>query len=609
MARGWFDLFRDNGGPTLYAYSNRTPVIGDSTSITLYIVFATLFLAFFVIFPGIRKERFATFLSVTLSLFVGVSILIGTCANGWHTAEAEISSAYRSFSNEKIHGKMGIYIGLISANVTLEAMPIYYGNRSMDVNFNEKFGFERPTQLQEEYAAALKKGLPFPILTVAEYMSVDAEGFCWGRTYRAAGYYTCIFLWSSFVLWLLMNMLLMVVPRYGAYAMSLTGLMMLWSTTTYYLLLPRQPLKVHIDEVVLHFELGWCFWLVLISGSCCCLVGFSISVIDLMYPHKFSTVLEMDYGTPFDRHTIIEDSHETKKKKKWVPKLEDPNGGFGGLLRRFSKRDGREGFHRHPAGGRDVRGGPMGAGPGADNFAFEMDTPKSPWRYPHLMFRTESRKSKAVSFKQDANMPPSMGSHLPNYLRRTDSKDSSCSSLSSSQHRDLGASMSMPAHFHKQFKRTDSSDSNTSSLASFGLGFLSRTGSKKTGPAPHATAHHHLHLKQQQELQQMQQPHPLGHQPLAPRMSPLAVASNPPEHGVLARTTGIQRGDSTDSVMARLSSGTSRVEEVSSSGRSTNGTNSRKSSDEVAIVVSSRKNSLTKRRNSAEQKREEAAMW
>jgi hypothetical protein len=27
--RGWFDLFRDNGGPTLYAYSNRTSVVGD----------------------------------------------------------------------------------------------------------------------------------------------------------------------------------------------------------------------------------------------------------------------------------------------------------------------------------------------------------------------------------------------------------------------------------------------------------------------------------------------------------------------------------------------------------------------------------------------------
>ena len=56
MTRGWFDLFRDDGGPTLYAYSNRTSVIGDSTSITLYIVFTTLFIAFFVVFPGIRKE-------------------------------------------------------------------------------------------------------------------------------------------------------------------------------------------------------------------------------------------------------------------------------------------------------------------------------------------------------------------------------------------------------------------------------------------------------------------------------------------------------------------------------------------------------------------------
>ena len=40
------------------------------------------------------------------------------------------------------------------------------------------------------------QGLPFPILTVGEYFSVDAEGFCWGRNYRQAGYYTSIFLWS-----------------------------------------------------------------------------------------------------------------------------------------------------------------------------------------------------------------------------------------------------------------------------------------------------------------------------------------------------------------------------------------------------------------------------
>ena len=183
MTRGWFDLFREHGGPTLYPEPNRTSVIADVQALTVYIVFATLLVAFFVVMPGIRKERFTTFTSVLLSLFVGGTTLIGICGCGWHTAEAEISSAYRAFSTEKVRGMIGVYIGLDHVNITLNAMPQYY-NGSMDINFNERFGFEKPDQLQVEFKKGLKKGLPFPILTVAEYMSVDAEGFCWGRNYR-----------------------------------------------------------------------------------------------------------------------------------------------------------------------------------------------------------------------------------------------------------------------------------------------------------------------------------------------------------------------------------------------------------------------------------------
>ena len=29
------------------------------------------------------------------------------------------------------------------------------------------------------------------------------------------------------------------------------------------------------------------------------MVGLAISVIDLLYPHKWSTMIELDYGTPF----------------------------------------------------------------------------------------------------------------------------------------------------------------------------------------------------------------------------------------------------------------------------------------------------------------------
>ena len=46
----------------------------------------------------------------------------------------------------------------------------------------------------------LKKGLPYPILTVAEYIAVDAAyhnqvGFGWGLSYRQAGFYCSFFLW------------------------------------------------------------------------------------------------------------------------------------------------------------------------------------------------------------------------------------------------------------------------------------------------------------------------------------------------------------------------------------------------------------------------------
>lgn len=54
--KGWFDAFRNDGGPTLYTYSNRTPVTGDINMISIVLVFSTLLVAFLVIFPGIRKE-------------------------------------------------------------------------------------------------------------------------------------------------------------------------------------------------------------------------------------------------------------------------------------------------------------------------------------------------------------------------------------------------------------------------------------------------------------------------------------------------------------------------------------------------------------------------
>jgi len=556
MMRGWFDAFRENGGPTLYSHSNRTAVTADAATLILYIVFITLFLAFVIIFPGVRRQRFTTFTSVTLSLFVGTAILVGQHGSAWHVAEVEISSAYRAFSREKVMGTLGVHIGLNAVNVTLKAMPIY--NQSSDIDYNERFHWVGATQMKEDYIAALQKGLPFPILTVGEYFTVDAEGFCWGRNYREAGYYTSIFLWMAFALWVLSNLLLIVVPRYGANLMTLTGVTLLFCNLIYYRLLPSRPLIIRLEQSTIEFSFGWSFWLVLVAGCLCVLMGGAVSIIDLIYPHKFSTILEVDFGTPFDRHTIIEDSQETKKKKKIVPKLEEPAGaGLGSrLLRRLSKRD-REGRSTHPDGG-------------VDNYAYEMEAPKSPWRYPHLMFRADSRKQKSVSFRNghgrnQLELPGISGfGEFAKHLRRTDSKDSSCSSLSSAPQtgaHDLRPTLSGPSvafhdHFNK-FKRTDS-ESSGGSLASMGLSILSRGGSRKTG-------------------------------------------RNVGESGELP-SRAMERGDSAQSFASSLAS--SRKDSGGSEGVARRG-------DEVAIVVSNRKDSLTNavRRNSGGETTRPEQMW
>lgn len=176
------------------------------------------------------------------------------------------------------------------------------------------------------------------------------------------------------------------------------------------------------------------------------------------------------------------------------------------------------------------------------------------------MFRNDSRKQKNVSFRRNHLELPghNVGIGLGDFgkhLQRTDSKDSSCSSLSSapapgSQH-DLRPTLSVPAfhdHFNK-FRRTDS-ESSGSSFASIGLSILSRGGSRKTG-------------------------------------------RNAVEGVVVDRA--IERADSSQS--------------FGSQGRK-DSNEQIKRGDEVAIVVSNRKDSITNavRRNSGEHQRPEN-MW
>ena len=62
-------------------------------------------------------------------------------------------------------------------------------------------------------------------------------------------------------------LLLMVVPRYGAIGMIITGMLMLLTNIMYWSLLPTEPLVAHVDGSILIFDFGKDYWLVMFAGK------------------------------------------------------------------------------------------------------------------------------------------------------------------------------------------------------------------------------------------------------------------------------------------------------------------------------------------------------
>ncbi|XP_015595832.1 dual oxidase maturation factor 1 [Cephus cinctus] len=372
--RGWFDAFRNDGGPTLYSYSNRTPVTGDVQLITIFVIFCTIYTAFIIIFPGIRKQKLTTFLTVTLSMFVGTTIQVAQYGSTWHTASTTVVSSYSAFSKQRMTAEIGGFIGLMHINITYRVLPGY--DELNDVEFNERFWWRSPNEMSTSFKEALYRGAPFPILSVAEYFSLHQEGFSWGSKYREAGYYASIMLWTSLASWFMMNLLLMVVPRYGAYSMVFTGLCMLLTDLTYWSLLPCDPLVAHVDGSILIFNFGWNYWLVLAAGIGCLFTGMIITAIDLIFPHQFSTILEVDYDTPYDRHVIIEESFDTRNTRRRLPKIEDAFGDR--IIRQLSSKLVAEKEDRQGV----INQGYVSQEPSEFQHEITNESNKSNWSYP-----------------------------------------------------------------------------------------------------------------------------------------------------------------------------------------------------------------------------------
>ncbi|XP_055291920.1 dual oxidase maturation factor 1 isoform X2 [Moschus berezovskii] len=176
-------------GHTFPFYAGPKPTFPTDTTLAVIVaIFLTSLVTFIIILPGIRgKMRLFWMLRVVTSLFIGAVILAVNFSSEWSVGQVSTNTSYKAFSSQWISANVGLQIGLGGVNITLTGTPVRQLNETID--YNEEFTWRMGENYAEEYANALEKGLPDPVLYLAEKFTPHSPCGLHGQ-YRLAGHYT-----------------------------------------------------------------------------------------------------------------------------------------------------------------------------------------------------------------------------------------------------------------------------------------------------------------------------------------------------------------------------------------------------------------------------------
>ncbi|KAI1234953.1 Dual oxidase maturation factor 2, partial [Lamprotornis superbus] len=288
----------------------RKAAVFNINAIIVIVVFLTLACSFLLIIPGIRgRVRLYWTLRVLLSLFMGVVIVLVQFTGDWETGWVQANTSYKSFSHVQVNVDIGLHIGLAGVNVTLRGesdVPICNSGVAVSpgglqlpcagtagpqpvspagnpvnqinetINYNEHFPWNFGADYDHSYNEGLKKGLPSPILYVAEKFSTQSPCAV-HRQYRIAGHYASAMLWVAFCTWIISNILFsMPVLVYGGYMFLVTGAFMIFSLLSFSTVRNSPMCLIQIGTRTLHVAYGGSFWLMLAIGLLCFVVGITI---------------------------------------------------------------------------------------------------------------------------------------------------------------------------------------------------------------------------------------------------------------------------------------------------------------------------------------------
>ncbi|NP_001086852.1 dual oxidase maturation factor 1 [Xenopus laevis] len=285
----------------------RTPFKFDTKIIEIIIICIVTACTFIIILPGIRgKSRSIWLLRILTSLFIGAVILAVNFTSDWEMGTITATTVYKSFSHSMLNASIGLWIGLKGLNITLIGNPEYQLNET--INYNEEFAWESANQFETSYKDALERGLPFPIVYVAEKFTISSDCGLF-QQYCISTYYSSGIMWIAFCSWILYNVLFsMPVILYGIYMMFVTAICMLVSLISFASVRKAPVCNIQFGNSILKTHFGVSYWLSLITGLLCLIISLVLLFLYKTQPKVLQLIFS--YGEEEDLSNKSENEEE-----------------------------------------------------------------------------------------------------------------------------------------------------------------------------------------------------------------------------------------------------------------------------------------------------------
>lgn len=290
----------------------RTPFLFDTRIVELIIICLVTAITFIIILPGIRgKLRTFWLVRVLTSLFIGAVIIGVNFTRDWEVGSVTTTTVYKSYSKNMVNASIGLLVGLRGVNITLTGNPVHQLNET--INYNERFSWESRIQYDIDYREGLERGLPSPILYVAEKFNSNSPCRL-HQQYCVSTYYSSAIMWAAFCFWILSNVLFcMPFLVYGIYMLFATAVCIIVSLTSFATVRQAPECSIHFGSTILRTRFGLSFWLSFATGLLCLMISIILLMIHIMRPRVLRRLFSFKDNEELCKKTDKEEDSEDNK--------------------------------------------------------------------------------------------------------------------------------------------------------------------------------------------------------------------------------------------------------------------------------------------------------